>query len=56
MIRKVEMERFTVISSKLFDDVVAALKAAIGHPKIRVGCLFGLLRISRVAVRADINC
>ena len=32
MIRKVEMERFTVISSKPFDDVVAAIKAAIGHP------------------------
>jgi uncharacterized protein (DUF302 family) len=34
MIRKVEMERFTVISSKPFDDVVAALKAAIGHPNM----------------------
>jgi hypothetical protein len=33
MIRKVEMERFTVISSNPFDEVVAALKAAIGHPK-----------------------
>jgi len=32
MIRTVEMERFTVISPKPFDDVVAALKAAIGHP------------------------
>ena len=32
MIRTVEMERFTVISPKRFDDVVAALKAAIGHP------------------------
>ena len=32
MIRIVEMERFTVISPKRFDDVVAALKAAIGHP------------------------
>jgi uncharacterized protein (DUF302 family) len=34
MIRKVEMERFTVISSRPFDDVVAALKAAIGHPNM----------------------
>src|SRR5580658_5220800 len=34
MIRKVEMERFTVISSKRFDDVVAALKGAIGHPNM----------------------
>ena len=34
MIRKVEMERFTVISSKLFDDVVAAIKAEVGHPNM----------------------
>jgi len=34
MIRTVEMERFTVISPKRFDDVVAALKAAIGHPNM----------------------
>jgi len=34
MIRKVEMERFTLISSKPFDEVVAALKAAIGHPNM----------------------
>ena len=32
MIRKVEMERFTVTSSKPFDVVVAAIKALIGHP------------------------
>lgn len=32
MIRKVEIERFTLISSKQFDDVVAALNAGIGHP------------------------
>jgi hypothetical protein len=31
---KVEMKRFTVISSKPFDEVVAALKAAIGHPNM----------------------
>jgi uncharacterized protein (DUF302 family) len=34
MIRKVEMERFTLVSSKPFDDVVAAIKAAIGHPNM----------------------
>jgi uncharacterized protein (DUF302 family) len=34
MIRKVEIERFTVISSKAFDDVVAAIKASIGHPNM----------------------
>src|SRR5271168_4285972 len=32
MIRKVEMERFTVTSSKPFDAVIAAIKASIGHP------------------------
>ena len=32
MIRKVEIERFTLISSKPFDQVVAALNATIGHP------------------------
>jgi len=34
MIRKVELERFTVISSKPFDEVIAAIKAAIGHPNM----------------------
>jgi uncharacterized protein (DUF302 family) len=34
MIRNVEMERFTLVSSKLFDEVVAAIKAAIGHPNM----------------------
>ena len=34
MIRKVEMERYTVTSSKPFDAVVAAIKAAIGHPNM----------------------
>ena len=34
MIRKIEMERFTAISHKAFDDVVAAIKAAIGHPNM----------------------
>jgi uncharacterized protein (DUF302 family) len=32
MIRKVEMERFTLTSSKPFDVVVATIKASIGHP------------------------
>ena len=32
MIRKIEIERFTLISSKPFDQVVIALNAGIGHP------------------------
>src|SRR5438093_13273197 len=32
MIRNVEMERFTLISSKPFDQVLAAINDAIGHP------------------------
>jgi uncharacterized protein (DUF302 family) len=31
-VRKVEIERISVTSSKSFEEVVAALKAAIGHP------------------------
>ena len=34
MIRKVEMERFTVISARPFDEVVAAIKASIGNPNM----------------------
>src|SRR5260370_11126087 len=34
MIRKVEIERFPVISSKPFDHVVAAVNAAVGHPNM----------------------
>ena len=34
MIRKVEMERFSVTSSNPFDAVVAAIKASIGHPNM----------------------
>ena len=34
MIRKVEKERFSVTSSKPFDDVVAAIKTSIGHPNM----------------------
>ena len=32
MIRKIEVERFTLTSSKPFDQVVAALNSAVGHP------------------------
>jgi uncharacterized protein (DUF302 family) len=32
MTRKVEIQRFSVNSSKPFDGVVAAIKASIGHP------------------------
>jgi hypothetical protein len=31
-IRKVEIERFSVTSSKPFEAVVAALEAAVGYP------------------------
>ncbi|PYS46812.1 MAG: hypothetical protein DMG13_29265 [Acidobacteria bacterium] len=34
MVRKIEVERFSVTTSKRFDDVVAALNAAISHPEI----------------------
>jgi uncharacterized protein (DUF302 family) len=34
MIRKVEIERFSVTSTKPFDAVVAAIKASIGHPNM----------------------
>jgi len=32
MIGKVEVERFSLISSRTFDDVLAAINDAIGHP------------------------
>ena len=32
MIRKMEIERFSLISSRPFDQVVTALNAGIGHP------------------------
>ena len=32
MITKVEVERFNVISSRPFDKILAAIKAATGHP------------------------
>jgi uncharacterized protein (DUF302 family) len=34
VIRKVEMERFTVISARPFDEIVAAIKASIGNPNM----------------------
>ena len=34
MIRKVEMERFTVISARPFDAVVAAIKTSVGNPNM----------------------
>ena len=34
MISKIEVERFTLSSSKPFDQVVAALDSAVGHPDI----------------------
>ena len=34
MIRKVEVERFTVISARPFDEIVAASKASIGNPNM----------------------
>src|SRR5580698_4402727 len=34
MIRKVEMERFSLTSSKPIDAVVTAIKASIGHPNM----------------------
>ncbi len=34
MIRKVEMERFSLTSSQPIDAVVAAIKASIGHPNM----------------------
>jgi uncharacterized protein (DUF302 family) len=32
MIRKIEVERFSLITSKPFEQVIAAVRAAIGHP------------------------
>jgi hypothetical protein len=34
MTRKIEVERFTLSSSKPFDQVVAALNSAVGHPEM----------------------
>jgi uncharacterized protein (DUF302 family) len=34
MMRKIEIARITMTSSKGFDEVIAALRAAIGHPDI----------------------
>jgi hypothetical protein len=43
MIRKIEVERFSLTSSKPFDEVVAGVNAAIGHPDLAE---FGKTRIS----------
>ena len=32
MITTVEVERFSLISSRPFDKILAAIKAAVGHP------------------------
>ena len=32
MIKKIEIERFSLITSNAFDEVVAGVNAAIGHP------------------------
>jgi hypothetical protein len=32
MIRKIEIERFSLTTSKRFDEVIAGVNAAIGHP------------------------
>jgi len=32
MITTVEVERFSLISSRPFDEILAAIKVAIGHP------------------------
>src|SRR5467141_3907494 len=32
MVRKIEMERFSLTTSKQFDEVIAGVNAAIGHP------------------------
>src|SRR6266436_6263180 len=34
MTRKIEIERFTLTSSKPFDEIIAVLKAALGQPDI----------------------
>ena len=34
MIKKIEIERFSLVSSKPFDQVVAAVNAGIGHPNM----------------------
>ena len=34
MITKVEIERYTVVSARPFDEVVATIKTLIGHPNM----------------------
>ncbi len=47
MIRKVEMERLTVISARPFEEVVAAIKASIGNPN--------MVRVLEVDARSQIR-
>jgi uncharacterized protein (DUF302 family) len=37
MIRKIEIERFSLTTSKAFNEVIAGVNAAIGHPDIEFG-------------------
>jgi hypothetical protein len=32
MIRKIEIERFSLTTSKAFDEVIAGVNAVLGHP------------------------
>jgi hypothetical protein len=32
MIRKIEIERFSMTTSKRFDEVISSVNAAVGHP------------------------
>jgi uncharacterized protein (DUF302 family) len=34
MLSKIEIERFSLIASKAFDDVIAAINAGVGHPDL----------------------
>ena len=34
MIRKIEIERFSLTSTKPFDEVLAAINDAVGHPEM----------------------
>jgi hypothetical protein len=39
MIRKIEIERFSLTTSKPFDEVIAGVNGAIGHPDMAFGRL-----------------
>ena len=36
MIRKIEIERFSLTTSKQFNEVIADVNAAIGHPGLPI--------------------